>query len=387
MLSVALAGSPAAAGKAAAALDRYGPHVARYAKLEGGQPGAVVLEVTYHAADTVSLRAQAAEVDATFAIDAVHARVRVADQCAVVAMAPLLRTVEDAGTAPAAQDGISAQLDYRLTATGQADLDIVFQRTDLPASLGWLVGMADEDAAVSRDGRSWRVEQDGVTWWVSRKTGMLERMTAGEHTLVQTSAAPIGPDTIPEARRCPQSSDGLTNAMFTAQFLWEAYSRSLPDAFSDWQAQPPFARDATIQQQRSFWRHYFVAQMQSWEASLQQDPIWRAQVIAGMGDVHAYEMFAAQLPPARQPAAMRAWQEAWFANAGRALLSDQVAATEQMIRQTLDDSAASELDLVATHVVQPMTQEALSAGEAVLIPLLGPVVEQGAAQLAFKLER
>jgi hypothetical protein len=150
------------------------------------------------------------------------------------------------------------------------------------------------------------------------------------------------------------------------------------------------SHEETVQRQRSFWRHYFQVEMRTWEAGLRDDPIWRAQVIAGMGDVRAYTIFTAQLPPEQQSNAIRAWQEAWFGNAGRSMVSEHISTIEQMIYQSLAATADPQLaepDLVSAYILSPMTQEALAAGETVLVPLLRPVIEQGAAQLKVRLSR
>lgn len=383
-----------AAEKAVAALERHGPHVARYARVRDGEPAEVVLEVVYHGPSEIALRAQSSETEATMSVDETHARIRVSGQCAVVEMAPLLQAVEDTGIAPAEGSeapALSTQLDYRLTPSGEASMDIRFQRSALPAPLGWLAAMADEDAAVVREGRSWRVEQRGVSWWVSRRTGVLERMAVGDgqlYDMVQVEVVPLEEGASTEAERCPQSSDGLTTAMFTSQLLWEAYSSALPSILPAWQAQPDDARAETVSRQHDFWRHYFHAEMKTWEASLQATPTWRGQVIQGMQDVRAYDAFQAQLPPSEQPNAMRAWQEAWFANAGRAMVSDHVDDTEKMLytRLLAADAQIIDPELFNAFVLEPMSAEAMAAGEVVLLPILGPVVEQGAARLQVILD-
>jgi hypothetical protein len=387
LLGLAFADSPntRVANKATAALDRTGPHMARFAKVVDGQPEETVLEIFYYDEDEVSIRVFGGGVEAVFAIDQTHARIRVSDKCAVVPLESLQQTVPSTE----GQEPLKAMLDYRLTPGGEVNMNIVFQPTPLTTPFGWLADMGDEDATVSKEGPLWRVEKDNIQWWVSRKTGVLERMVVEDgsggppHTVEQIAVESIPPQALAEATQCPNSSDELTTAMFTVQLLWEAYGQTLPSRLEEWSGLDPAMKEETIQQQRRFWRRYFAEETTSWVDAIQRDQVWATQIISGVGDIHAFESFEARLAPDQHEQAVQKWLELWFTTTGQTMLDEYIRTTENMLYQRIaaDQVQVDDPSIIAIYIVQPMAQEARLAGEEALLPVLQSVIQRGKAYL------
>ena len=93
--------------------------------------------------------------------------------------------------------------------------------------------------------------------------------------------------------------------------------------------------------------------MRSWEAVLRQAPVWREHVIAGMGDVRAFEEFAAALPAVEQNNAIHIWRETWLVNLSTALLSVWIDTTEQMIYSSLESNTLAGSELIADYILSP----------------------------------
>ena len=363
----ALAGPEPVSAQAMARLERYGPHSAIYTKLGSGIPA---LEIRYHSPLEASLEVQSPDGTFALSVDRDHIRFLANETCAKMPIEPMLDAVELIGLGGDAAEGFAARLDYRILPGGQATMDISFGRTDQPVPLAWLADLDSEAAVLSEVGKEWQVSLAGTEWAVSKKTGVLNRMSAGENGLQldQLTRLPAGP--LPPI--CTDATDPILAAYFSSQYLLPAYIEIVPEVLSAWGGLGEPERAGVRARQEQFWEIYFAAELQPWAAELQGGP-WVQQVVTGMSSPESFAQFTASLPESERASARMHWQQYWYADAGNALLSAHVAE----VRQAVTTALGSEADVI----IGPMESGAVRAAEEAMRPMLTQAVLQGAAAM------
>ncbi|MEL6348370.1 MAG: hypothetical protein AAFV53_34990 [Myxococcota bacterium] len=369
-------------------MERTGPHLARYVKA-GTEDEALM--IAYRSPGSISMRVQSEDNDVAMSVQGDEIQIRIAEECAVVPMREVLRAIDATRLASDVDPSeiLGAQLDYRLTAAGEVNFNVVFRRGSFETPLQWISILGHPETVIEKGPeRTWAVRSGDLHYTLSRKTGVLESMSiqgADETYAIElASMVPLQDAEDTERARCQQSTDARLVRTLTGQLLMQAYIESYPPTLEAMKTRDPTTRAAAAARQVDFWVTYQQQDLEDWLAMLAQKPEWRALMLTYIGDRDHYASFRAGLPPSVTPEqAMAAYQEAWREELLVKLCQEYANNLEGIVLPALAREVTfDDATLIQEMISIPIAQAIAQVAPTVMAPFIDAVVQAGIAPLA-----
>lgn len=361
-------------------IQSFGPHIAYYDKVSTGEP---VLEVHYRGEREATARALSPSGVFMVSVDSTHVRLRLDE--ATCARVPARTLLEETGalamTSGAALHTPTPRLTYRAAADGSIDLQTAFLGVPSPVLLSWHADLDDPTVAVTETRTSWTARSANSTWSVARKTGVLERLTVGDDAL-ELDRVERGKKVQPMAAAevCPASTSEALERSLATQVRIHAF----PDAFASlagrWNELDEAQRTEALRLHQAWWQQFFTDELPAWGEGLVDAP-WRAQLLADLTDLDAFDRFVASLAPEERSQGVQRWKGLWFGRLGQQMLGAHLHAIVGSIGEALGPDQLPEPKVNQVLLLEPIEAALLSRAEEQVQRLLVPTLEEGGATL------
>ncbi|MFK7927733.1 MAG: hypothetical protein AB8H79_06075 [Myxococcota bacterium] len=367
------------ADEAHAKIEAMGPHVATYVKESTGEPR---LEVHYRGPSEGSFRAISDEGVALVSVDTTHMRVSDGEGvCANVEMRSIFEAA-DAVSMGLDSDAYHSRLIYRATGDANLEISATFESREAPLLFSWHADLDDDATTLTQDKKYWQAVRNGSTWTVSKKTGILTRMSVGADALVLSQvvrgkrATPMTAVTV-----CPETTSieaeyGIRDGLRLLSII-PPYSILA----NHWADLTPEDKQKATAGMEAWWSAYFAdelpAAMDRW-AEGEGPAALRARVL----DRDAFEAFRKGLTEEQRSDPVFAWQQHILQQDAEGLMTLQLMDTVGSLTGSLDSATGfNDKTVRGPLLLEPMTAGMTANAEAVFISVLGPMLEEAGNEL------
>lgn len=372
----------AAAGpaeQAHARVEALGPHVATYVKESTGQPR---LEVHYFGPEEASFKLINDEGHAFVSVDADHKRI--ADgtgMCVSVELGSIFAAADKAAMG-LDTEAFHPHLSYRPAGGGNLDVSAGFQSRSGPMLFSWHADLGAEDTSLSEDRKTWLGTRNGSIWAVSKKTGLLERMTIGGDALVLSGmvkgkkAQPMASSAV-----CGASTDADAERQLRSELRLMSVLPPYSVLVREWDGLDEGQRAKAVAGLEAWWKVYYAEELPMWSTRLEGGP-WKAALHEHVADKDAFLAFREALSPDEKAEAMAAWQTHWFVLAGTELLGQHYREIrDELTGQLGGMQGLRDERLREPLLFEPMEAALTAAAEGMLTGPMTPVLASAGQEL------